>query len=451
MTSRTAFALSAVTLLLGLFACGGSDASDPLVQRAPDGTFARIQREILEPGCASCHASGSAAARQSGLVLSADSAYAQLVGVSSVWPQARTTGLPRVKPFRADSSLLYHKLAWTPGHHSANYGNLMPMGTAQGISQGQLDYVRRWIEAGAPRSGHVVDTALLLDRRTQVAQFTPLPPPATGLQLSVNQFSVAPDFEREFFSYRLLRNPEPLYVTRIESRMRPGSHHLLVQTFDEQETAPPCDTRPVPDALRDIRNPDGSMNHDAMRHMGCHRFFALAQTPDEAFTFPAGVALRLPPLAALDVNVHYVNRTPVAFPGEAMVNLHTTAAANVRHVARTLSLGNNTIVLPPGQRTTLTRTFPVTSRLTVLALTSHMHQLGERFEIRLRRANGTVSTVYTNTDYAHPVLTTYEKPLVLEPGDALFSVITWNNPTGRTVRNGLTSADEMGIIFGYAY
>jgi hypothetical protein len=80
-----------------------------------------------------------------------------------------------------------------------------------------------------------------------------------------------------------------------------------------------------------------------------------------------------------------------------------------------------------------------------------MHQLGKRFEIRLRRANGTVSTVYTNTDYAHPVLTTYEKPLVLEPGDALFSVITWNNPTGRTVWNGLTSADEMGIIFGYAY
>lgn len=448
---RTASALPAVTLLLGLAACGGSDASDPLEQRVPDGTFARIQRDILDPGCASCHSSGSAAARQSGLVLSGDSAYAQLVGVASVWPQARANGLARVKPFRADSSLLYHKLAWTPGHHSANYGNLMPMGTAQGITQGQLDYVKRWIDAGAPRTGHVADTALLLDRRTQVASFTPLPAPAAGLQLSVSEFSVAPNFEREFFTYRLLRNTEPLFVTRIESRMRPGSHHLLVQTFDEQETAPPCDTRPAPNVLRDIRNPDGSMNHEAMRHMGCHRFFALAQTPDETYTFPPGVALRLPPQAALDVNVHYVNRTPATFPGEAVVNLHTTTAANVRHVARTLSLGNNTIVLPPGQRTTLTRTFPVTSRLTVLALTSHMHQLGERFEIRVRRANGSISTVYTNTDYAHPVLTSYDTPLVLEPGDALISVITWNNTTGRTVRNGLTSDDEMGIIFGYAY
>jgi hypothetical protein len=80
-----------------------------------------------------------------------------------------------------------------------------------------------------------------------------------------------------------------------------------------------------------------------------------------------------------------------------------------------------------------------------------MHSLGERYEIHVRRANGTETTVYTNTDWEHPGFTNLDVPLVLEPGDALVSVVTWNNVTDRTVSFGLLSSDEMNIIFGYAY
>jgi len=80
-----------------------------------------------------------------------------------------------------------------------------------------------------------------------------------------------------------------------------------------------------------------------------------------------------------------------------------------------------------------------------------MHALGERFEIRLRRANGTESSVYLNTDWEHPAFINFPTPLVLEAGDALVSVVTWNNTTDRTVTFGLASSDEMDIIFGYAY
>jgi hypothetical protein len=85
------------------------------------------------------------------LVLTGDSAYLHLVGVPSTQPLARADGMLRVKAFRADSSLLFHKLAWVPGHHSRDYGQLMPSGTTQGLTAGQLEYLRRWIEAGAPR------------------------------------------------------------------------------------------------------------------------------------------------------------------------------------------------------------------------------------------------------------------------------------------------------------
>jgi len=430
--------------------CGGDNTQDSAV---PDGTFARIQRDVLDKSCVSCHRAGASDARQSQLVLTADSAYQQLVGAPSLHQVAKADGLMRVKPYRADSSLFYHKVAWVPGHHSRDYGQLMPMGTTQGLTAGQLEYVRRWIEAGAPRTGHVVDTAVLRDARQQMATFTPLAAPASGsgIQLVVDSFAVAPSMEREFFVYRPLRNSADVYISRIETRMRAGSHHLLLYTFDESKTAPPCNLRPPLDLVRDIRNRDGTLNFVNMLPMACHVFFAGAMNTESDFRFPPGVALRLPANSALDFNLHYVNRAPVDLPGQAFANLYTVPASQVQRVARTLNLANTSFSLPARQRTTVRTVFPMATRTTVLSLTSHMHALGERYEIRVRRANGTETSVYMNTDWEHPLQTTFATPLVLEPGDALVSVVTWNNVTDRTVSFGLLSTDEMNIIFGYVY
>ena len=434
-------------------ACGTDSAlNDTPNGAALDGTFARIQRDIFDKSCISCHRAGDANARQSQLVLTSDSAYRQLVGVPSLQQIARADGVTRVKPFRADSSLLYHKLSWVPGHHSRDYGQLMPMGTTRGLTAGQLEYVRRWIEAGAPRLGHVVDTAVLADARLQSASFTPLAAPtAAGLQFKVDSFAVTPGSERELFVYRRVGNAADLYVTRIQSRMRPGSHHLLLYTFDESRTTFPCNLRPPVNTVRDIRNADGSMNIVNMLPMACHVYFAGAMTQDFDYRFPPGVALRLPANASLDFNVHYVNRAPIDLPGEAFVNLHTADRTQVQTVARTLNLANTSFSLPPRQRTTVRTVFPMTVRTTVLGLTSHMHSLGERYEIRLRRADGTETSVYVNTDWEHPGFNNFDIPLVLLPGDALVSVVTWNNVTDRTIGFGLLSSDEMNIIFGYAY
>lgn len=457
MSARRSFVsfASAAALLSLCSACSGGDGPGNGSPNAPpaiaDGSFARIQRDVFEPSCVSCHRAGDANARQSGLVLTADSSYQQLVGVLSLQQLARADGMLRVRAFSGDSSLLLHKLAWLPGHHSRDYGQLMPMGTTQGVSAGQLEYVRRWIEAGAPRSGHFVDTMVLRDSRVQSASFTPLAPPAAGIQVKVDSFAVMSSRERELFVYRRLGNAGELFVSRIESRMRPGSHHLLLYTFDESRTNFPCNTRPAPDAVRDIKNSDGSFNLLNMLPMACHVFFAGAMTPDFDYRFPPGVALRLPPNAAVDFNVHYVNRAPAPLAGEAFANLHTVDRAQVQTIARTLNYANENITLPPRQRTTLTRAFTVGVRTTVLALTSHMHSLGEKFEIRVRRANGAEQSVYVNTDWEHPTFTNFSTPLMLQAGDALVSVVTWNNVTANTVRFGLSSADEMDIIFGYWY
>lgn len=411
--------------------------------------FALIQSQLFAPSCATsgCH---TGSAPQSGLDLSAATAYAQLVNVPPTNSAARADGLKRVVPGRPDSSLLWHKLIVPPGHHVRDYGNPMPSGTA-GLSVGQVEYVRQWIAAGAPRTGAVGDVALLADRTLQSSPpFAPLevPAPGSGLQLAIGRFDVKSNFERELFTYRPLGNSAPLYVNRIQTRMRPYSHHFLLYTFSDQT---PAAVVPPPGVLRDIRNDDGTMNLLNMIAMGYHVFLAGAMTTEFTYTFPAGLALRLPAGTGIDLNVHYANRTAASVAGEAYVNLYTVPASQVTREVSTLNLANTSITIPANQRVTISKTFTFGKRTTLVALTSHMHARGERFVIQLVGGARDGQVVYTNTDWEHPAIVTFAEPLVLEAGQGVRSVVTYNNTTARTISFGLAAEDEMDIIFGYAY
>jgi hypothetical protein len=84
-------------------------------------------------------------------------------------------------------------------------------------------------------------------------------------------------------------------------------------------------------------------------------------------------------------------------------------------------------------------------------LTSHTHKLGEKFVIKIFGGPRNGEIVYSNTDWEHPLMQTFATPIVLQPGQGLTSEVTYNNTTSKTVGFGLTSEDEMNIIFGYWY
>jgi hypothetical protein len=428
-----------------LLGCGG-DSTTP-----GDGTatFTRLQSEVFATSCATtgCHV-GSSVAISGNLSLAGD-AFESLVNVAPTNLNAKQDGLRRVVPGWPDSSLLYLKLL-SPSRSPHDYGNLMPSGGTP-LSAGQVEYVLQWIAAGAPRDGSVAAPALLSDVTPQAAApFQPLSPPAagTGFQLRVDPFVVKADFERELFLYRPIGNTSEIYVKRFEFRMRPNSHHFVAYTFPE---GVPAAIVPQLNVVRDIRRPDGSLDMNAMWPMAYHLFFGGSMQTESAYDFPPGVALRVPANMALDLNVHYANHTAAPVTGEAYLNLYTMDAASVQHVAKALNMPNLSISLPPNQRTTIERTFQVSERKTVFALTSHMHRLGEKFVITIVGGARDGEIVYESTDWEHPQLLLLNTPIVLEAGEGLKSTITWNNTTGHTVTSGLQSTDEMGIIFGYYY
>jgi len=448
---RNTLLFSLAVGLLAMNACQPEAATDDLTI-AGKASFTLMQERILTPTCATvgCHASDKDPSfAQHGLVLTANMAYQNLVNVVPKNSLAKTDGLMRVKPFVSAQSLLFHKLNTDASHHAGKqYGNLMPLGSDP-LSVGQIEFVRRWIDAGAPREGSVVDATLLDDKTPSVtyAPFELLSKPATGqgFQLNLPQFSVTPNFERELFMRRELGNTADVYVNRVQVKMRPNSHHFIAYGYKS------LNALPAVDQIRDLRNPDGSANLLTFLSMQNHIFVAGTQTSTHDYTFPEGAALLIPANTSLDLNAHYVNKTSVAIPGEVSMNMYTIDKSKVVNVVRSLNEANTSFSLPAGKTTVITTNFIYSKLRTILALTSHTHKLAQKFVIKIKGGTRDGEIVYTNTDWGSPEIVNFKTPIVLKAGEGLTSEVTYNNSTSRTVSFGLTSGDEMNIIFGYYY
>jgi Copper type II ascorbate-dependent monooxygenase, C-terminal domain len=445
-------AASSLCILLGINACQQSENEDTkIVEKS---TIDFIQDRILTPKCATsgCHASEQDASfKQHGLVLAKGASYNNLVNIDPKNANAIADKLKRVLPGYSLSSLLFHKLNFDGGlHHGGkSYGIPMPLGR-DALFKGEIEYIRRWIDAGAPRTGNVADTTLLADRTpSYVAAFTPLEKPSAseGLQMKLGPFDVAPNFERELFMRKAVGNPTDLYVNRAVIKMRPGSHHFILHSFRDLKAV----YMPPFDQIRDLRNPDKTMNLVTVLSMSNHVFWVGTQTSSYDYTFPDGMALLLPANSSFDLNSHYVNKSGVVSQGEIYANLYTVPKEKVKKVVQVLDLGNTALDIPAGKRVTLKKSFTFDKPVNIISLTSHTHQLGEKFVIKINGGKRNGEVVYETTDWEHPDIKTFTTPIVLAKGEGLTSEITYNNTTTKNVRFGLTSEDEMGIIFGYYY
>ncbi len=447
--TRLGLTLGASALLMNTMSCTKNSTDTP--EPTELASFDLIQQKILTPSCATsgCHLSDKDVTFfQHGLVLAEGVAYQNLVGVDPKNSAAKADGLKRVKAFASLESLLYHKLNNSASHHSAKqYGNPMPLGGVL-LPTGQIEFVRRWIEAGAPKTGSVVaETTLLDDKTVSTTTYEPLPVPTagTGFQLAVPLFDIQPNFERELFTRRMVGNTQDVYVNRYETKMRSGSHHLVAYDFRNKSLLPNLND------IRDLRNPDNSLNILTALSMSNHVYLAGSQSQYQNYVFPEGVALLIPAGASLDMNSHFVNKTTTVMKGEAQINLYTVDKSTVKQVVQPLDLGNSNLPISANTRVTLIKSFAFDKPRKVLTLTSHMHKLGEKFVIKIMGGSRNGEVVYTSTDWEHPEIITFKTPIDLKKGEGLTSEITYNNTTNKAVKFGLTSEDEMGIIFGYYY
>jgi hypothetical protein len=453
--SLKTLAIVGVLSMVLMSSCTKSSNTEELKPEATS-SFSLMQDRIITPSCASagCHASeADNAFKQHGLVLVKGLAFKNLLGVSPKNTSAKADNFLLVKAFNSAQSLFYHKLQWDVSHHGGKqYGSPMPLG-GNALSVGQLEFVRRWIEAGAPEKGDVVDKTLLDDKTpsyivddgTFEAMKTPAQEGATGLQLKIERFSIQPNFEREIFVRRALGNTSEIYVNRIKLKSRANSHHLVVYDFRDKTSLPSFD------AFRDLRNSDNSVNILTAVQASNHIFLGGGTDPNSDYVFPEGTALALPANASVDLNPHYFNRTTEVKYGENNINLYTVDKSKVKNVVKIIDFNNTNFSLPAKTKTVITKDFKFDTDVNIVALTSHNHALGEKFVIKIKGGTRDGEVVYENSDWEHPIFINYPKPIALKKGEGLTSIVTYNNTTSKTITFGLTSQDEMNIIFGYYY
>ena len=419
-------------------------------------TWTVLQKNILKPNCSNCHMAGSAIERQSGLDLSSNDSYDSLVDVAPKNSAANKDGLLIVSSEGGmkglTKSYLWEKInAYDQEHFLSDhpeYGQLMPPG-GNFLSDGELQFIRSWIEAGAPKSGNVVDENLLLDtNKYEPKPFSKPEPPTSGMQLHLGPFEIQPNYEREFFQYTELNHTGDLYVNRIEIEMRPGSHHFLLYTFNENT---PQQIIPNYGDIRDLRDRYGATNLSTLYTMQFHKFFGGTQWSRLDYVLPDGVALKIPAKYGLDQNTHYVNRTDSMMIGEVYTNIHLIEPNNVKHVAQLFDFNNRDIFLPPKKITTIQKVFRMDDTYYFGQVFSHAHEKMTEFLVEIDGGDRDGEVIYWTNDWEHPPIINYDPPIIINAGEGLRLKATYDNPTNDPVGFGFKSTDEMMILFGWYY
>lgn len=384
-------------------------------------TLDLIQHAIFENhGCAAdaCHG----IAQSGGLDLRAGASYDGLVDVpSSVDPARR-----RIEPGDPQLSVLFLKLAakTLPDQYPAGelgIGTPMPLGPIPGLSEDELEAVRRWIYGAAPRTGSVAGVADLLHACTpepQPVEIKPLAPlPAgEGVQLHMPQWIVDPHSEHEvcFASYYDVTDQVPAdmrgpngqtfcYSTE-QLRQDPLSHHLIVNLYIGAYTpddpgwgpfhcvgGPRAGETCAPTELGAC-GAGGECATEPEIRVGCSGFgppdrgpnavaFAGAQQTNATNQFPDG-AYRCVPLKGMIMwNSHAFNLTDRPGKLEAWLNFRFAKQDERKHLARGIFdlSAIFSMSVPACQQQEVCNLHVMPEDAQLFELTSHMHQRGKRW------------------------------------------------------------------------
>ncbi len=270
--------------------------------------------------------------------------------------------------------------------------------------------------------------------------FTPLAPPANGIQLHIQPFTVKPQSERERCRFLKAPNTGPGEIVHVKMKGRKGLHHVFVMKVasDYPDGEVPCFG--IPDqAMQGIDIPEPI-------------FASSTLVTQEEVSLPQDVAIHLDPGQQLIFDYHYVNVTTQPMTGEIYLNLDFAPAGTKVIPAKVFVFGNmDGIDIPAHGKQTLktTCTFPKDEH--VVSVTPHMHQLGTGFEIQRFDGQQDTGVLYQTSSWDDPKTTVFNPVQDFGAGQGITFTCNWANPTDTAVKFGQSYDDEMCFVFGYFY
>jgi hypothetical protein len=164
----------------------------------------------------------------------------------------------------------------------------------------------------------------------------------------------------------------------------------------------------------------------------------------------------IPPSALLMVQWHMYNTTGLPAQDASTVQVCTAPAGARPNTAGITFLGTENffgpIGMPPGEHSFTTQCTNLSGGpITVIGFNPHMHTIGTHMKTDLRRADGSMKTIF-DQPFQFDYQVGYEiPPVVVEPGDTLVSTCTFFNDTGGNVAFGESTNQEMCYQFALSY
>ncbi|MBI2058771.1 MAG: hypothetical protein HYT87_03290 [Nitrospirae bacterium] len=276
-----------------------------------------------------------------------------------------------------------------------------------------------------------------------------LAPPTRGYQIRADPIRVDAGEESEVCQHAATVAGPGEAVRRIEVAAGPGLHHFILFTW-ESESAPTPSRWPCVAA---------GIGGDLSHILDFRPLSGFPPQPYSEILFPEDVGFPLRPNQAFVLDGHFLNLGATQQRESSLtVNLHTVSQSEVSHLARILYDINLSFRVPASSRGYAEGTWEAKEDIHLFALTSHTHRRGIEVTIHhAERLPGDPASfeekepLYRSRDWSSPAFAVFTEPILIRAGDGLRYRCLFDNDKMIPLIFGVTSEDEMCILYGFYY
>jgi len=258
-------------------------------------------------------------------------------------------------------------------------------------------------------------------------------PPAEGFQLVSPDITLAPGEEVTKCWYFQTPNTVDKAITKWESTMAPGSHHMIV-FFSTGMQQPPG-------TIVDNCGFAGQGGTTAVWTYSAQTVHAHQQLPD-------GVGMKLVAGQYGFIQMHYINTTDADLVAHVTLNVNTYVDGTQYVPAAPYITFHNEISIPPNSDATFSGSCDVPADKDFYQLGTHAHKQATHMQVE----DGT-SMVYQTDSWSDAVGAEWlGAPFQRFTSGKLNYSCDYHNPTGRTITTGDSAdTDEMCMAVGYLF
>jgi hypothetical protein len=345
-------------------------------------------------------------------------------------------------------------------------------GANTGIAAGHADACKTPIHSGYPGDDLCIDP----------------PAAAEGFQLhfgpadyddpdEVAKYVLAPGAEAVKCVYLHTPNTELKYYDEYHSRMRSGTHHMILwaPTADNHDKVTPPADGTLTDSCRDLTY---TFALGAQAALGAGGGVLDVPLPGKNAVAPEneGLAYQELPTTSVAMETHYINTTPNPILREVWLNINYEDSSLVKtKIDSVFFIGGLSMNVLPHTQQSITAgpaqqpVVPAGQQVRVLGLSGHVHAHTTHETVWLNHASGGKDVIYDTYNWEDPIIAEYDTAhhnpvpgaspgadgaasgdLILQAGDT----ISWQCDVNNTTDAALKFADlaytaEMCNVFGF--